>query len=88
LDYSTTRVTGASTEDRNKAISVAAWKTIKYIYKDVSNSASVAASADALLLAITGLSNPSSTNLANPVGLGLRVAYVQKIYMSFNRWSF
>jgi hypothetical protein len=85
LDYSTNRVHGATQADIDTAISVAAWKTIKYVYKDVANSAAVASRADGLLLAITGLSNPSSSNIATPVGLGLRVAYVYRtLYISFN----
>src|SRR3990167_577588 len=60
----------------NTAISVAAWRALKRVYEGLPNSAAVNAQADALLLSITGLTNPSSTDPTSPEGFANAIANV------------
>ena len=60
----------------NTAVSVAAWRALKRVYEGLPNSAAVNAQADALLLSITGLTNPSSTDPTTPEGFANAIANV------------
>ena len=78
LEYNIRRVRGnnAGAAQVDAAVSVAAWRALKRVYEGLPNSASVNAQADALLLSITGLTNPTTTDPSTPEGLGNTVADV------------
>ena len=75
MDYNLDRIDGDS-DDIDTAVSVAAWRTITSIYQGLSNQALVNSLADALLLDITGLTNPTDNNPNDPVGVGNYISYV------------
>ena len=58
----------------NTAVSVSAWRALKRVYEGLPNSAAVNTQADALLLAVTGLTNPTTTDPFTPEGLANAVA--------------
>ena len=64
----------------NTAISVAAWRALRRVYEGLPNSAAVNTQADALLLAITGLTNPTSTSPSTPEGFANSIA---NVYLAF-----
>ena len=66
------------------AISVAAWRALRRVYEGLPNSTAVNAQADALLLSITGLSNPTTTDPSTPEGFGNAVA---NVYLEFRDYD-
>src|SRR3990167_6990462 len=69
LDYNIKwRGGGNKATNINTAVSVAAWRALRRVYEGLPNSASVNTQADALLLSITGLTNPTSTDPNTPEG--------------------
>eukprot|EP00339_Tiarina_fusa_P001068 CAMPEP_0117013936 /NCGR_PEP_ID=MMETSP0472-20121206/11407_1 /TAXON_ID=693140 ORGANISM="Tiarina fusus, Strain LIS" /NCGR_SAMPLE_ID=MMETSP0472 /ASSEMBLY_ACC=CAM_ASM_000603 /LENGTH=529 /DNA_ID=CAMNT_0004717385 /DNA_START=126 /DNA_END=1715 /DNA_ORIENTATION=- len=74
LHYDGVSKRSGSDGDISDAISVAAWRTLRYVYQDMAVRDYVEKETDALLLEITGLENPTSRNEKSPVGLANVIA--------------
>ena len=85
LDYNIKwRGGGNKATNINTAVSVAAWRALRRVYEGLPNSASVNTQADALLLSITGLTNPTSTDPNTPEGFANSIA---NVYLSFRDYD-